>query len=262
MSDVVSVMAANLAATMRKFAQILPNGCVAERAGVVLVDAGAALPMFNAAVQVAPAETVEDFDRQIAAAADFYRQRAVPWCFWACDGMLAIPPRRAAARVMEAAGLAPAATNTGLFANELHPPCRPLPDLRVRPIHSSADRQSFCHIMTMAFEGPAPQISAVYGSHDLWRDGFQGFIGSIQGQDVSAGATVTACGATGIYAVGTLPGFTGRGYGEALTRAAISLAGAGQPPLPFVLQSTPEALRLYRRLGFQQVTSFTVYTHD
>ena len=77
MREVVSLMVANLAATMRKFANILPNGCVAEREGLILVDAGADLPMFNAAVQVEAAETVDDLDRQIAAASDFYGQRAV-----------------------------------------------------------------------------------------------------------------------------------------------------------------------------------------
>ena len=262
MREVVSLMVANLAATMRKFANILPNGCVAEREGLILVDAGADLPMFNAAVQVEAAETVDDFERQIAAASDFYGQRAVQWCFWACDGLLGDRPRSTAVRVMESSGLVPAATNTGLFANELRPPSRPLPDLRVRAIESSADRQSFCHIMTMAFDGPAQQISAVYGSNDLWRDGFQGFIGSIDGQDVSAGVTVTDRAATGIYAVGTLPGLIRRGYGETLMRSAISLVGAFPSQRPFVLQSTPEALRLYRRLGFQRATSFTVYTHD
>lgn len=260
MSDLVSRMVANLAATMRRFAHILPNGCVAERDGLVLIDAGADLPMFNATVQVGCTKTEEDFELQIAAAADFYRQRSVPWCFWVCDGLMESRLRRAP-RMMEASGLVQAAVNTGLFADNVLPPSRQLPELRVRAIATNADRQSFCHIMTMAFDGPAQQISAVYGSRDLWRDGFRGFVGSIGGQDVSAGATVTACGATGIYAVGTLPGFTRRGYGEALMRAAISLASAAQP-LPLVLQSAPGALRLYRRLGFQRVTNFTVYTHD
>ena len=125
MREVVSLMVANLAATMRKFANILPNGCVAEREGLILVDAGADLPMFNAAVQVEAAETVDDFDRQIAAASDFYGQRAVQWCFWACDGLLGDRPRSTAARVMSLpAWFPPQPTQACLRTNCGRPPGR------------------------------------------------------------------------------------------------------------------------------------------
>lgn len=262
MTGIIPLMVANLAATMRRFGAVLPDGGACEQDGLLLVDAGRTVPMFNAAVQISPAETDESFRKQVAAATAFYAQRSSPWCFWVCDGLLSSSVRRSAKRILTEAGLVSAATNPGLATVELSPLSRVLPDLEVRRVLSDMDRQSFCHIMTIAFDSPPHQISTVYGSPALWRDGFQGYLGSVQGQDVSAGAIVADGSSIGIYAVATLPGSMRRGYGEALMRRAVSLVTTGSSAVPLVLQSTPEALRLYRRLGFQRVTSFTVYAHD
>ena len=62
-----------------------------------------------------------------------------------------------------------------------------------------------------------------------------------------------AAGVNGLYGVGTVPGERGRGYATALTRAGLALA----PDRPAVLQPSPAAARLYRRLGFVEIGSFT-----
>ena len=64
----------------------------------------------------------------------------------------------------------------------------------------------------------------------------------------------------GVYSLGTVPEHRHKGYGEALLRAAAAryesehrIRGA------LVLESTEAGYRLYRRLGFRDVTNFTVY---
>jgi ribosomal protein S18 acetylase RimI-like enzyme len=61
----------------------------------------------------------------------------------------------------------------------------------------------------------------------------------------------------GVYSVATLPGFRRRGYGESLLRAAVAANSATRKPI--VLQSTEAGYALYRRMGFRDVTKFTVY---
>lgn len=59
----------------------------------------------------------------------------------------------------------------------------------------------------------------------------------------------------GIYAVATLPDRRGKGYGRALTIAAL----AATPQLPAVLQASGYGRPVYLRLGFQIVGEYTVW---
>ena len=79
----------------------------------------------------------------------------------------------------------------------------------------------------------------------------------VNGSAVSIVALVRAGGAVGVYSLGTIPAHRHKGYGEALLRAAVTPENTANEPL--VLESTEAGYRLYRRLGFRDVTNFTVY---
>jgi hypothetical protein len=72
-------------------------------------------------------------------------------------------------------------------------------------------------------------------------------VGRVRQRPVAAAMSYRADDATGIYGVTTIAQAQGRGYASALTRALID------PTAPAVLSPSPEAERLYRRLGFEQV---------
>ena len=59
----------------------------------------------------------------------------------------------------------------------------------------------------------------------------------------------------GIYAVATLPDRRGKGYGDALTRAALAAA----PHLPAVLEASELGQPIYQRMGFQVVSEYTLW---
>jgi hypothetical protein len=69
----------------------------------------------------------------------------------------------------------------------------------------------------------------------------------VDGRPVAAAMSWRGEDAVGIYGVTTVASARGRGYATALTRALID------PALPAVLSPSPEAERLYRRIGFEQV---------
>lgn len=75
------------------------------------------------------------------------------------------------------------------------------------------------------------------------------WIGRTEGRPVAAAMSYRSAGAIGIFGVTTVASARHRGYGTAITRAAI-LPGSG---LPAVLSPSPEAESLYRRLGFRAV---------
>jgi ribosomal protein S18 acetylase RimI-like enzyme len=81
----------------------------------------------------------------------------------------------------------------------------------------------------------------------------------VDGRPVAIAAMVEAAGALGIYSLGTIPAERHQGYGEALLRAAAEASRPHSSIHPYILQSTEAGHALYRRMGFRDVTKFTVY---
>ena len=102
---------------------------------------------------------------------------------------------------------------------------------------------------------------AVYQSEPGWMGVYRGFVARAAGQAVAIVAIVASEGALGVYSLGTRPEFRRQGYGEALMRAALDQIRheTGAATAPVILQSTQAGYELYRRMGFRDVTRFTVF---
>ncbi|HEY1389919.1 MAG TPA: GNAT family N-acetyltransferase [Ktedonobacterales bacterium] len=81
------------------------------------------------------------------------------------------------------------------------------------------------------------------------------FVGYEGDQPVSCAIACIGEREVGIYAVATLPERRGRRYGGALTLAALAAA----PHLPAVLEASDFGQPIYRRLGFQVVSEYTLW---
>ncbi len=86
------------------------------------------------------------------------------------------------------------------------------------------------------------------------------WVGYSDGEPVSTAATVAGSGAVGVYNVATLPGHQRHGYAEAIMRHAIAFAHRGSDCSRTILQSSPQGLSLYERMGFRKVTRVEVYS--
>ena len=86
-------------------------------------------------------------------------------------------------------------------------------------------------------------------------EGIQWHLGEVRGAPVACAMSVVVGDAVGIFAVGTVPGARGRGYGSAVTSRALAqgfAAGAGFG----VLTASPEVQGVYERLGFRVLESW------
>jgi GNAT superfamily N-acetyltransferase len=81
------------------------------------------------------------------------------------------------------------------------------------------------------------------------------FVGYEGDQPVSCATACIGAREVGIYAVATLPDRRGKGYGGALTLAAMAAA----PHLPAVLEASDFGQPVYLRLGFQVVSEYTLW---
>jgi len=78
-------------------------------------------------------------------------------------------------------------------------------------------------------------------------------IGRVDGIPVTGAIAYVSEQVVGIYVVSTSLENRRRGYGEAITRAAINAA----PELPAWLDPSEMATQMYRRLGFEPITLYT-----
>ncbi len=121
--------------------------------------------------------------------------------------------------------------------------------------HDKSALERFEHAAIEGFESPALHDLGTFALHapGILRDPrMHVLVGRLEGRIVSVGMAFVAAGVVGVYGVATLPAFRGRGYATALTARAVECA----PALPAVLQPSPKAASLYRRMGFDAIGAF------
>ncbi len=82
------------------------------------------------------------------------------------------------------------------------------------------------------------------------------WLGRVEGKPVGAAMSYRTDEAVGIFGVTTIASMRRRGYGSALTRAAM-LVDSG---LPSILAPSPEGEGVYRRLGFEHVGELRIWS--
>jgi ribosomal protein S18 acetylase RimI-like enzyme len=257
----------NLRQAMRFFGEATGGGEVRIDDGIEIVYSGLDYGVFNMALLARPVSSERDLASILANAGRFYRERKSRWSFWLCEDLLDPTARRHSREIFAEAGMRAISHAPGMLAHALSQPSRPLPELECRAVCSPDLRAAFAGLTINCFDIPLGVARAVYEPESAWHGAYRGYVGIAHGSVVSIVALVRAGGAVGVYSLGTVPAHRHKGYGEALLRAAIAQESAAQESadrenaanLPLVLESTDAGYRLYRRLGFRDVTSFTVY---
>lgn len=248
----------NLRAAMRFFGEASGSGEVCAVDGAVAMFSGLDYGVFNIALLTRPAADGE-LETRLKALAHYFRERTLRWSFWLCDDMLDTAARKRERQTFSTFGMRAISQPPGMLAPTLLPPVRPLPEIECRPVRDAASRAIFAEITAVAFDIPYTVAHTVYSREDAWSGDYQGFVGLVDGRAVAIVAIVPTAGALGVYSLATMPSLRRQGYGEALLRAAVTEMQCGTAVMPLVLQSTEAGYAMYRRMGFRDVTKFTVY---
>ena len=256
----VRSISANLLEAMRFFGRARQNGEVVEHPGVCQIFCGLNYAAFNAAVMSGPVGTESaELRRRIEAPAKLFAARSLRWTYWLCDHDLHATLHREARGLFRHYGLTPLTEAPGLYADQLLTPRRPLPALDVRPVQDDATRQAFAYITSVGFEIPQAVCRDIYSLEQAWAGAFQGYVGYADGLPVCTTATVISNDLVGLYSVATAPNCRRRGYAEAIMRQVLRQARECTGIEATALQSTDAGFRLYERMGYRKVTSFSVY---
>jgi GNAT superfamily N-acetyltransferase len=270
----VHIVEDNLRVAMRFFGEATSAGEVHVTDGLEIVYSGLDYGVFNMALLARPVTSERDLVALLSTAGRFYHERKSRWSFWLCEDLLDPSARRHSREIFADAGMRVISHAPGMLASTLTAPSRRLPEIECRIVCDPESRAAFGGLTVSCFEIPVAIARAVYEPEAAWQGSYRGYVGMVNGVAVSIVALVRTCGALGVYSLGTLPAQRHKGYGEALLRAAIAkedadnaaaridtptagIDAAGSAPL--VLESTEAGYRLYRRIGFRDVTNFTVY---
>jgi GNAT superfamily N-acetyltransferase len=123
------------------------------------------------------------------------------------------------------------------------------PELEVVHVRTPAEVAEFELVSVRGFESEEATVepASIHPPAILADERMTLLTGRVAGRAVSAAMSYRADSAIGIYGVTSVASARGRGYASALTRALVDSA------LPASLSPSPEAERLYRRLGFEPV---------
>ncbi len=255
---------ANLRQSFRILAKGRPHADIAEFEGVSIASLGAAFQMFNAAFLNANVATHRDLEERLDCARRHFISRRMPWSFWIGEEWLARSVRRVLSGTCENFGLRAATEMPAMWADSLRDRKRfgravqPTPPLDIRRVECPRAMEDFRTVGSVCFHVPPAWFCEVFDDSMLFRD-FACFVGYRGGRPVTTAATVISDGVIGLYNVATLPSEQGQGYGEAITRHAVQSASRESGLQRVILQSTSQGERLYRRLGFREVSRVVVF---
>jgi ribosomal protein S18 acetylase RimI-like enzyme len=214
-------------------------------------------PLFNGIVQ--PRVDEGSADAAIDMVVERARARQVPMLWWLTPGSRpADLPQR-----LEAHGFVRGDVVPGMAADLTKLPADPVPeDLVIERVRDVEALRAFAGMicdsfgmprwlvepcvdlcMTVGLEEDAPLVS---------------YVGRIDGDVVTGSSVFYGAGVAGIYNVGTLAAYRGRGIGRAITAAPL-LDARERGYRVGILHSSPVGFNVYRGLGFEQYCEIQHY---
>jgi hypothetical protein len=135
---------------------------------------------------------------------------------------------------------------------------RPPPDLELVPVSTPEEVYEFEAVSVRGFGGEDDVVEpgTFHPPTILDDDSMRMFVGRVDGRAVAAAIGYRTENVVGVFGVTTVASARKRGYGTAVTRAAM-LVDTG---LPAILAPSTMGERLYRRLGFEHVGELSIWS--
>jgi GNAT superfamily N-acetyltransferase len=223
-----------------------PRGGIQRFGGAVAIVSGLPAAFYNPVLIFEDAVTPDD----VRAAVAWSRDRAASPSLQVSERLDGI--------------VAPLAGELGVAANPWHSPSmtlRPvngamtvLPEgleTRVVDLHRLEDWH--------AVLGSGPNFRRAFGPSLLADPGARLVVGYADARPVTAAAAIVGGDAIGVYAVGTIESARRRGFGKAITWAAIDAGRRAWGLDTAILQSSEMGLPVYRSMGFVEVNRYVTY---
>jgi GNAT superfamily N-acetyltransferase len=255
------IVDANLRVAMRCYGNLGGAAEIREISGVSVASSGVDFAVFNSAMLLAAPET-GGLAKAISVARVHFAARGLGWTFWLCEDLLPPDDRYRAREIFRTFGMTPVAQPPGMYTDRIGPPVRGTLEVECRRVSNSSVRGDFADLSAAIFSLPPRIASQIYASDRLWQPPMTGWVAYLNGKPVAIVSIVIGGGSAGVYSLGTLSEYRGRGVAESLLRHALEAARQEEGIEATVLQTTSQGMRLYLRMGYRVVANFSVYIQE
>jgi len=224
----------------------LPDARIVHSQGVATMFGNVPLPFLNVSVPDHPLLAEEDLRAALALARERATDCAHPSLVGLCETWA--PPDWE--RIAEEEAFPPALNMTGMAAERLLPPRRPLPDIELRRVLDDATARDLAMINARAY-GMPPELFECISNLHLWHEDSFGYVGYVDGQAVTSAAALPVAGTMYIAFVATLPEAHGKGYAETVMRHVIAQAREPMRAARITLHASDMGRPLYQSMGFE-----------
>ena len=148
---------------------------------------------------------------------------------------------------------------TGMEADKLAEPLRPLPILDWRPVTDVKTATDLAHINAHAYGMPSELFDSICNLH-IWKDDCIALVGYLDDQPVTSSAAIPVAGTIYIALVATHADHRGKGYAEACIRQVVEAAMPIMSSNRITLHASDAGKPLYAQMGFEASTTFALLT--
>jgi GNAT superfamily N-acetyltransferase len=253
-----AIITRNLRLAMSTYSRSTEHGATLDLGAAGAFCSGVDYAVFNALVVSESVSSVR-FRRILDDGEAFFRQQGVSWSCWLDEAMVDPANGAEAARILESRGMRWIAEHEGMLTSRIRANRRKPPQIDPRPVLDDASREDFIQVCSKVFLLPESITRRIYGSPSFWSGVMRGWVGYDGGQPACIAVSAADEGSVGLYSIGTMPGYRRRGFGEFITRYALSEATGRSGLKRWSLQSTPAGIRLYSRMGYEARTRINVW---
>lgn len=240
----------NYAESMRIIVQqVCARGRSERMHGLLLTSTGTAARWLNISFVLAPPP---DPEAAFVAARRFYAEAGEQWLMRVPAGLFQ-GVEAAAIR----AGFRYADDVPGMTLHPMPEPAASYP-IEIRPVADADGVAAFASILGACFGFGEVPARALISDRLLEAPDVRAWLGYADGRPVATSMLIHERNIAGIWCIGTLDGYRGRGIGEAVTRRAID-EGTRMGCELANLQASEMGKPVYERMGFREVSQYRTY---
>ena len=226
-----------------------------DRSGGCIVDSGQPWLFTNCVFLNEPLATSADLAALATEAIDHFRPSGHEWFLTASEEWLG--PE--ANHVLTALGLTRIMTLTGMVADHLLPPIRPLPDVVVCRVSDESTRLAIAELNAAAYGAPLKWGQMAIGHERLWQEPLFGHVAYIDDKPAAAGFALSIGTVLYVAWMATANQYRRRGLAELVMRHSLEAATSETGLTRTVLHATEIGLPVYQRMGYRPVASFPLW---
>jgi GNAT superfamily N-acetyltransferase len=245
----------HLCCAWQLYARASSQGEALDTDGVSFANAGQPWFFMNVAALNGAAGDRTDLWRRTQRAVSYFEGRSNPWILtgsedWFGDG---------ATDILSGAHLAHKLDMTGMAAERLSPPARPLPDAELRRIDDEESRFALADLNAASYGVASEWARQAIGGAALWQAAIFGTVAYVRGEPASGAFALPIDDALYIAWVATAQAHRRQGLAELVIRRCLEDARRATGLERTVLHATDDGRPVYLRMGYRCVVKFPVY---